>query len=262
MKVGIRFGYGSKEDFREKVQLFKRCGLEAVELGHETLDYGVADTKAILKDVGLSVSAVVGSIQLLSVDRGQREAGVATDLERLEMCQELGASGMIEVPIFGANPYPDMSPVVDRWELERDLLVAQCKRIAPKAEKLGVNLLLEPLNRYETHFLNRVEQALDLVHRIESQAVKIMPDFFHMNIEEACIAEAFRCGGSSIGYVHLADSTRKQPGTGHTDFRSGFSALKEIGYDGHLVLECGFDGELEASLRRTVELIREWWAEA
>ena len=262
MKVGIRTWYASKEDFRSKTQLFRRCGIEAVELGHEALGFGVEDTEAILEEAGLAVSAIVGSIQLLSTDRAQRDAGVATDLERLEMCRALKASGLIEVPIFGGNPYPDMSPVVDRWELERDLLVQQCKQIAPKAQQLGVNLLLEPLNRYETHFLNRVEQAVDIIQRVGSPAVKVMPDFFHMNIEEASIPDAFRCGGKHVGYVHLADSTRKQPGTAHTDFRSGFTALKEIGYDGNLVLECSFDGDFETGLRQAVEFVRKEWAAA
>jgi sugar phosphate isomerase/epimerase len=262
MKLGIRFGYGSKDDFRSKVKLWSRCGIETVELGPEAVAYGTAELKAILHDAGLAVSAIVGSLQLLNPERSRRDAGVALDLERLEICRELGASGLIEVPIFGANPYPDLSPVADRWELERELLVAQGKRLAPQAEKLGVNLLLEPLNRYETHFLNRVEQAVDIVQRIGSPAVKIMPDLFHMNIEEADIPAALHRGGACVGYVHLADSTRLQPGSGHTDFPSAFRALKAIGYDGHLVMECGFDGDLETSVRRAVGLLREEWAAA
>lgn len=263
MKIGIRTGYASMDDFRKKTALYARCGIEAVELGPEVFGHGSpGDIDAILKSNGLGVSAIVGSISLITPDRVKREAGVALDIERLGICSELGASGLIEVPIFGTNPYPDMSPVVDRWGLERDLLVAQCKRIAPEAEKRGVNLLLEPLNRYETHFLNRVDQGLDIVHRTGSSAVKIMPDFFHMNIEEASFAEALRSGGSHIGYVHLADSSRKQPGTGHTDFLPGFRALREIGYDGYLVLECGFEGELEEALRTAVGLVRTWWNEA
>ena len=130
------------------------------------------------------------------------------------------------------------------------------------AAECGLDLLLEPLNRYETHFLNRVDQAFDIVHRAGSPAVKIMPDFFHMNIEETSFAEALHSGGEHIGYVHVADSSRKQPGTGHTDFRSGFRALREIGYDGHLVLECGFEGDLEEALPGAIDLVREWWAEA
>lgn len=262
MQVGIRVGYASLEDFEEKVRLYQRCGVEAVELGHDALGLGLPNVQGVLHHLGLSVSAIVGSIQLLSTNRAEREAGVATDLQRLEACQEIGASGMIEVPIFGANPYPDMSPIVDRWEVERDLLVAQCKHITPKAEEVGVNLLLEPLNRYETHFLNRVDQAVDIIERVGSSALKVMPDFFHMNIEEASIPDAFLLGGDRVGYVHLADSNRKQPGVGHTDFRSGFTALKEIGYDGYLVMECGFDGDLEESLRTSVEFVRAEWAAA
>jgi sugar phosphate isomerase/epimerase len=226
------------------------------------LELGPQELKTELDRVELGVSAIVGSIQLLSPNRSEREAGVALDLSRLDLCRQLGAEGLIEVPIFGANPYPDMRPVLDNWTLERDLLVAQCKRIGVKAEAVGIPLLLEPLNRYETHFLNRIDQAADIIQRTGNRGVRIMPDFFHMNIEESSIPDALRAGGDRIGYIHLADSQRRQPGTGHTDFLAGFRALKQIGYDGFLVMECGFDGELESAIRSAAEGIRQWWAQA
>jgi sugar phosphate isomerase/epimerase len=71
----------------------------------------------------------------------------------------------------------------------------------------------------------------------------ILADFFHMSIEESDIASSIRKASDWIGYVHLADSNRLLPGLGHTDFRSGFAALKESGYKGWMSLECGVPGD-------------------
>jgi sugar phosphate isomerase/epimerase len=80
-----------------------------------------------------------------------------------------------------------------------------------------------------------------------------------MQIEERVIADALRKEGQYIGYIHLADSNRLQPGAGHTDFRAGFDALKSVGYDGWLTIESGMSGEPEECLRKAGEFIRVLW---
>ena len=87
-------------------------------------------------------------------------------------------------------------------------------------------------------------------------SVRIMADFFHMSIEERDIPASIREAGSAIQHVHLADSTRLLPGYGHTDFRSGFSALKEIGFDRYMALECGIPGKPEEELPKAVTYLR------
>jgi sugar phosphate isomerase/epimerase len=89
-----------------------------------------------------------------------------------------------------------------------------------------------------------------------------MADFFHMGIEEADIAASIRATGQHIVYVHVADSNRLQPGRGHLDFRPGFRALKEIGYDGPLAIECRVDGPYDDAIREAAALIRREWAAA
>jgi sugar phosphate isomerase/epimerase len=80
-----------------------------------------------------------------------------------------------------------------------------------------------------------------------------------MNIEEADIAASIRQAGAHIVYVHVADSNRLQPGRGHLDFRPGFRALKAIGYDGYLTIECRVAGPYDDAIRKVVALIRETW---
>ena len=160
------------------------------------------------------------------------------------------------MPIFGGPRIPDLRPLKDVISLEKDLLVAVVKELAKAAEDANCLLLVEPLNRYETHFIRTLEGAVEIVERVGSPAVRIMADFFHMNIEERNIPESIRKAGSMIQHVHLADNTRLQPGAGSTDFKAGFAALKEIGFDKYMALECGIAGEREQALADCVAYLK------
>nr|MDP9351948.1 sugar phosphate isomerase/epimerase [Chloroflexota bacterium] len=132
--------------------------------------------------------------------------------------------------------------------------------LVPAAAAAGVPVFLEPLNRYEAHLVNRLEQGVAFAEQVGPE-IAIMADFFHMNIEEADIADSIRAAGGRIVYVHVADSNRLQPGRGHLDFRPGFAALKAIGYDGYLGIECRIAGALEESLAESVALLRQQWSD-
>ena len=109
---------------------------------------------------------------------------------------------------------------------DRRVLLDALKELGEHAEREGTLVLLEPLNRYEDHMLNRVEQAVELCEAVGRPSVKVMGDLFHMNIEEDDLGEAIRRAGGHIAHVHLADSNRLQPGAGHTDFAGAFAALR------------------------------------
>jgi sugar phosphate isomerase/epimerase len=83
-----------------------------------------------------------------------------------------------------------------------------------------------------------------------------MADLFHMNIEEDDLGATIRAAGSYLAHVHLADSQRLQPGTGHTDFAAALVALREIGFTGSMALECGLRGEPRAALAETARYLR------
>ncbi|HIE28020.1 TPA: sugar phosphate isomerase/epimerase, partial [Candidatus Poribacteria bacterium] len=87
--------------------------------------------------------------------------------------------------------------------------------------------------------------------------IKIMADFFHMNIEEEDIAQSLKQAASYVQHVHLADSTRLLPGYGHTDFKKPFAVLKEIGYDKYMALECSIPGEPQEELPKCAEYLRQ-----
>src|SRR5690606_5416799 len=95
-----------------------------------------------------------------------------------------------------------------------------------------------PLNRYEDHMLNRLEQAKALIQEGRFSSIQVLADFFHMSIEEKNIADSIEHTGKLIGHVHLADNTRQLPGQGSINFEDGFKALQKIGFDQYMSIEC------------------------
>ena len=105
------------------------------------------------------------------------------------------------------------------------------------AKQYGVPLLYEPLNRYETNQVNRVEDGIVLLGQLSTSNVKLLCDLFHMNIEEADIAAAMVAAGDRVGHVHFVDSNRRPVGMGHLDMQPIIAALRQIGYTGYLSAE-------------------------
>lgn len=121
------------------------------------------------------------------------------------------------------------------------------------AGRHGVPLIFEPLNRYETNLVNTVEDGLNLLRRINNSHVKLLADLFHMNIEEADIAESLKRGASDIGHVHFVDSNRRPAGNGHIDLASASAALKQMQYNGYASAEALPWPTPEAAARTTIE---------
>jgi 5-keto-L-gluconate epimerase len=114
----------------------------------------------------------------------------------------------------------------------------ECMRdCADLAGTLGAEMLLEPVNRYEINFINNVSEALDLLDRLARPNVKVMPDVFHMNIEDASMVESLKQAGPRIGYVHFADSNRHAPGQGHLNLAEIVGVLRQVGYDWYATAE-------------------------
>ena len=263
MKIAVRESMLPGATLEEKLAAARRLGYEGVEIHTpEALARPTAELVALFRESGVSAANVAGIFTLLDPEPKVRAEGIATLGRRLELSAALGATGVLVVPIFGRALIPDLSPYATAVDLERALLVAELSEVAKLAEASGSQVFLEPLNRYETHFLNRLEQGVEICRAVGSPRVRIMADFFHMHIEEADIPASLRAAGGSVVYVHVADSNRKQPGRGHLDLRPGLAALKEVGYNGYLGVECGLIGPVEAALAEAAENVRRAWAAA
>jgi sugar phosphate isomerase/epimerase len=120
---------------------------------------------------------------------------------------------------------------------QRLMAIDMIKACSDIASQNGVRLLLEPINRYETNFLNTVQECLDLIVEANLQNVYILADTFHMNIEEKSIGEAMLGAGTKLGYLHFSDSNRKAPGQGHINFLELTHTIKKMGYEGYISAE-------------------------
>ena len=116
-------------------------------------------------------------------------------------------------------------------------MVKNLKELAAYARAKGVTICIEPLNRFETDFLNTCDQGLRLVRAVKSPAVKLHLDTFHMNIEEKDQAAAIRKAGKLLGHFHACGSDRGTPGGDHIAWPSIVKALKAVGYKGDVVIE-------------------------
>jgi sugar phosphate isomerase/epimerase len=164
----------------------------------------------------------------------------------LDQAHALGARTLVLVPTFRTQP----DPAGRDAELDRaaQTISATLDAVAPD----GVVIALEALNRYETHLLRTLADADELRRLIDSPNVRLMADVFHMNIEEDSIAASLRAHAEHIGHVHLADSQRREPGSGHLDFVAVFQAITDNEYSGALAME--FVPATDAALRAG----REW----
>jgi len=263
VRFGVRTPLPDGLTLRERAQLVKRLGYDGIELGPEWLDQSVESIQEQLAGVGVAVSAIVGSIKLLDTDPIVRAQGVELDRKRLEMARALGAADVIEVPVFGPNKFQDLSPIMTPREIEERLLVAELKELIPDVASSGVNLMLEPCNRKETHFMYLQSQAAGFIEAVGAPGFKLLSDFYHMQMEEMDIAATLRKYGKYTVYVHLADGkARTAPGSLPFDYRPGFHALKEWGFSGWLNMEFRAKEDIEGNLSRALAYIKKQWEDA
>ena len=137
-----------------------------------------------------------------------------------------------------------------------NLFIDMASKLSDYAAERGVKLILEPVNRYEIDYINNTDECVELVKKVNKPNFTMMPDVFHMNIEDAHIGEALIRNREYVEYVHLADSNRHAPGDGHLDFDDIFSALGKIGYNGWTTVECLPYPEPEEAARRAVTFLR------
>ena len=130
------------------------------------------------------------------------------------------------------------------------------EELGSRAQGHGVPLLFEPLNRYETNLVNTVADGVTLLKPLKTKNVKLLCDLYHMNIEEASIADALRTGGKVVGHVHFADSNRHAIGWGHTDMAPIVQGLRDIGYAGYLSAEILPLPDGDAAAKQTVTSFR------
>ena len=237
------------ETLAERWDNARRCGWEGIEL-HGPANYGLGERLAELR--AAAASGVVFSSVCISMrsfigdfDPERRRDAIDNIKSQLSVIADLGGTGVVTPAAHGQFSFklPPFEPPPRSEAEDFAVLVDGLGELGAHASSEGVCVFFEPLNRYEDHMVNRLDQGATIVSAVGSDAVKLVADTYHMNIEEDDPPAAVRAAGPLIGHVQLGDSARWQPGTGHFDFAATVGALHDVGFDGWLALECNLRGE-------------------
>lgn len=235
--LSIRLEVLPGKSFLDKFDKAKQYGFDAVELPGRYLNDFKSELLKEKDNLPLPVSSISLGFRgsLISSEESVRMQCRDDIKGLLDLCSMVAAKGLVMPP----HLYQDEQfKLVKSHQARDELMLEQLPELAEYAENTGTLLLLEPVNRYETDYLNRIDQAADLCERVGRDGLGITADFFHMQIEELKPAESIKSSGKWIKHVHVAENTRVEPGVGSLDFVPGFRVLREIGYEGYIVIEC------------------------
>ena len=212
-----------------------KSGYDAIEISGEPERYDTKHVRGLLKEHGLkcwgSVTLMLAERDLLAKDEKQRAESVKYVKDTITMVKELEGHEITIVPSTVGKVKPQGAPDEEwKWAVE------SLKQCYEHGQKEGIKLALEPLNRFETYFLNRHDQALLLAEQVGPDC-GICLDVFHLNIEEVNMYDAIRKSKARLVDFHVADNNRMACGHGACDWAKIIGTLKEIGYDGALTVE-------------------------
>jgi len=224
------------------LKLAKHYDCDIFEIALE--DFSTLDPDVICKaveDNGIPIKTVCGahgpSRDISADEEEYRENGIQYAKDMVDFCVAIGAE-VIAGPIYSAvGKARQQTPeeIEQKWKYG----VENMKIIADYGAKKGIRFGVEPLNRFETDFINIVEQGVDYIHRIGYDNVGFLLDAFHMNIEEANVPDAIRLAGTEckIFDFHASANNRGTPGKDNTNWIGIRDALKDVGYDDYMLIE-------------------------
>ncbi len=234
------------------VHKVKDLGFDVIEVAAEDLSLiDAARLKGALQETGLE-PALCGAFgperDIGSDDPARRETGLRYIRDCLALARDIGATrfaGPVNAAV-GDTRLRAAGEIARR----RAHVVENLRALGREAADHGVVICLEPLNRFETDMVNTAEQAVALVDEVGSPNVRIHLDTFHMNVEEKHLPAAIRRAGKYLRHFHACGSDRGIVGADHTDWAGIRDALKEVGYDGMVVIESFTPGVVEIARRR------------
>jgi sugar phosphate isomerase/epimerase len=268
MKLAIQHHLVPGQNLSEQFDRAAAYGFDGVELTAWGLPRPFAEEEdaiaAAQRASGLPVSSLctMRDDDFVHPDPDERARRFEKLVGLLRFADAIGAAGLIGLPIRQPLAMPDLSPWADSRTVTTELTTRILAEAVARTPGVRAKVFLEPLNRYETKYLNTIAHAADLCRAVASPRVRIMADLYHMNIEEADLARSLTEAGDLVGHVHLADSNRWLPGQGHTDFVAPLRALRRAGFSGWFALECMVTGNPDETIPASVRLLREAWERA
>ena len=243
MKFGTLYAYWVRDwgaDYCALAKKAKKAGFDVLEVGAGDLlnmsDAELEELRVTAKDLGLEISANLGPPKdkdVSSADPAIHEAGVKFLCDIMHQMVKLDCKILIGA-LYNCWPY-------DFKDLDKEGLwkraVAGMQRVGDEADRLGITIALEVLNRFETLLVTDAAEGVKFCKDVNRKSVKVLLDTFHMNIEEDDLPAAIRATGDFLAHLHVGEGNRKLPGMGHLDWKAIGAALRDINFDGMVVME-------------------------
>lgn len=218
------------------LEQIKAWGYDGVEVPLFNYDLDYAAWGRRLDDLGLGRTAVTvrtNADNPISSNPQVRQIGIDANKRALDCCQALGASHLVGPYHSALGEFSGQGPTSNEWNHG----VESMRQVTEHAGSANVCLAIEYLNRFETYLLNTAVDTARFVREVNHSACRMMYDTFHAHIEEKNSADAIKAGGDLIAHVHISENDRSTPGHGQVAWDVNFDALREINYDGWMVVE-------------------------
>jgi sugar phosphate isomerase/epimerase len=244
----------------EKWRTIEALGYQGIELrggGDAEFKVRLPELREAVRQ-GAFFSSICGILPVFvgAFEKDKRRDAIERLKVLLTVAGELGAAGVIAPAAYGihSNALPPFKAPRTREE-DHSVLLEGFGELGEHAKREGTKILIEPLNRYEDHMVNRLDQATALCDQIGLGSVAIIADLFHMGIEEENSADSLVAARKWLAHIHGADSNRCEPGAGQTDFSAIRQALDRIDYSGFIALECRLAAGPLAALRNAAKAL-------
>jgi len=217
----------------------KSLGFDLVEIpieGENDIDYRKAAEAFARTGLKCSICSVMGAGRDPShEDEAIQKGGVSYLKHLIDAAVAMKASTVGGPHYAAVGRQWQATPDQRRRDLER--CARNLKEVARYAEDKGVTMAMEPLNRFETSFINLMDQAIELMRMVDSPRMRVMIDTFHANIEEKSLGSAIELAGKDLAHVHANENDRGTPGSGHVAWNEVGQALKKVKFEGAMVIE-------------------------
>lgn len=248
----------------EKANKLRRWGFDAISLqipSQERSDALMEEILGLEENTGLCVCefSYIGDHfgQQMCNDASISAAALSDQMASIDMCSRLNAGNALGFEYTPRDPLPLFDAQRAMPEDTESRFIDLLNKVGAYAKERNVVLCVEGINRYETRYGNRLGEIKGYLQKTRPELnLGILADFFHMSIEESNIEEAILENGAYIKHVHLGENNRLLPGCGSINWEAGFRALKKVGYDGYLALECGVPGEPDVLLPECLAFLR------
>ena len=261
LKLSFQEGTAPGESLNEKFDYMEKLGIVGFEPHGKQLLKRAEEFRQALSGRNIKVSAICAGFDgfILAEDPAVKASFDSSMRELIAAAGEIGSTGVIMVPAFNGQ-----KPCMPHTMETRDYLCEQLHELGEYALKHNTTVILEPLNRREAFYLRLVSDAAAICRDADSEGVRCMGDFWHMQ-EETSDYAAFISAGKYLQHVHVASrGQRRMPGEdGQLDnYIDGMRALKELDYQNYISFECGTGADRETVVPAAVELLRSQWEQA